>query len=372
MGNLADNLLLLPGSGDIRVKAKPILVTVVTILLGLGLGAAVIAGVWRPGGTGASSRPAAGAGTWRAAGTSAGSEPRAGTTGYARPVAAGSGVCERLVPAAYGPTVWPGSEASSPVPANIIANWGQGYGGAGGGPGLAKSTARLATVRQAQAQGIDVLGYVWTDYANNAAGHPAAPGMTPAPLSAVENEAMEWYRWYGVKGIFFDGATTGAGNSQLGYYQRLYNYVHAHIPGAQVWINPGWYPASSYMSAADVVTDFESSYGTLTANPPPAWVHRYPARRFANVLHLPASQASSLSAALALAQADNAGYVYVADQQNYSALPAYWSAENAEATATCGRAEHSDGRAWNGRRPARGAASWAARTAGTGCCRRTG
>jgi Spherulation-specific family 4 len=352
----------------------PILAIALTAAVGVGLGAADLAGVWRGDGTGAAAgsgaSPAAAAG--RAAGARTGTGSRAGTTARTRPVAAGSGVCEQLVPEAYGPTVWPGSEASSPVPANVIANWGQGYGGAGGGPGLARGAARLATIRQAQAQGIDVLGYVWTDYANNAAGHPAGSRMTPAPLFAAENEAMEWYRWYGVKTIFFDGATTGTGKGQLRYYQRLYNYVHAHIPGGQVWINPGWYPVPAYLSAADVIMDFESSYGTLVANPPPAWVHRYPARRFANVLHLPASQAPSLAAALALARADNAGHVYVADQQNYSALPAYWSAENASAAAKCGPAARPAGRAWNGRRSARAAASGAARTAGTGCCRRTG
>jgi len=356
----------------------PILAIALTAVVGAGLGAADLTGVWRGDGAGAAagssvSPAAATTAAGRPAGASAGTGSRAGTTARTRPVAAGSGVCEQLVPAAYGPTVWPGSEASSPVPANVIANWGQGYAGAGGGPGLARSAARLATIRRAQAQGIDVLGYVWTDYANNAAGHPAGSRMTPAPLFAAENEAMDWYRWYGVKTIFFDGATTGTGKGQLRYYQRLYNYVRARIPGGQVWINPGWYPVPAYLSAADVIMDFESSYGTLVANPPPAWVHRYPARRFANVLHLPASQASSLAAALALARADNAGHVYVADQQNYSALPAYWSAENASAAAKCGPAARPAGRAWNGRRGgARAAASGAARTAGTGCCRRTG
>lgn len=81
---------------------------------------------------------------------------------------------------------------------------------------------------------------------------------------------MEWYAWYGVRDLFFDGATTGTGNGQLGYYRSLYAYVHQHVPGSQVWINPGWYPSSS------------------------------------------------------------------ADQPNYSALPAYWRAEDAAVAAECG------------------------------------
>lgn len=250
--------------------------------------------------------------------------------------AAVAGTCQQLVPAAYGPTVWPGAESSAPVPANIIANWGQGYDGAGGGPGLARSPADLATIRQARALGVQVLGYVWTDYADNAAGNPVQPWMTPAPLAAVENEALEWYRWYGITRIFFDGATTGTADGQLSYYQSLYGYVRQHIRGAQVWINPGWYPSSpAYLSAADVIMDFEGSYQALTANPPPNWVHDYSATRFATVVQLPDSQSSLLDSALALTRADNAGHVYVADQENYSALPAYWSAEEAAVAAGC-------------------------------------
>lgn len=245
-------------------------------------------------------------------------------------------VCQQLVPSAYGPTIWSVSESSTPVPANIIANWGHGYDGAGGGPGLSRNSADLATIQRARADHMQVLGYVWTDYANNAAGNPVQPSMTPAPLSAVENEAMEWYDWYGVHDFFFDGATTGTTDGQLAYYQKLYSFIHDHIPGSQVWINPGRYPSSSaYMSAANVIMDFESSYTALTTNPPPSWVYSYPASRFANVLHLPDSQSSSLSAALSLTQADNAGLVYIADRAKYSALPAYWSAEDADVTVEC-------------------------------------
>jgi hypothetical protein len=255
----------------------------------------------------------------------------AGVAGASTPA-----VCQRLVPSAYGPAVWAAAESSTPVPADVIANWGQGYDGAGGGPGLSKSAPDRATIRQARARGIRVLGYVWTDYANNAQQAPVKPSMTPAPLGAVEKEAMEWYRWYGVTRLFFDGSTTGTDDGQLSYYRRLYHYVHNHIPGAQVWINPGWYPpTAAYMSATDVLMDFESSYDTLAANPPPRWVSNYPARRFASAVQLPDSQSSSLAAALALTRADNVGHVYIADQESYSSLPGYWNAENADVTAEC-------------------------------------
>jgi hypothetical protein len=270
----------------------------------------------------------------------------AGVAGAAAPA-----VCQRLVPSAYGPTVWAGAESSTPVPADVIANWGAGYDGAGGGPGLSKNAADRATIRQAKARGIHVLGYVWTDYANNAQHNPVQPWMTPAPLRAVEKEAMEWYRWYGVTRLFFDGSTTGTGDGQLSYYRRLYRYVHNHIPRAQVWINPGWYPpTAAYMRATDVLMDFESGYDTLAANPPPHWVFHYPARRFASALQLPDSQSSSLAAALALTRADNVGHVYIADQEDYSALPSYWNAESADVAAECAaRAQPTDGERAGGR-----------------------
>jgi spherulation-specific family 4 protein len=260
--------------------------------------------------------------------------------------------CQRLVPSAYGPTVWAGAESSTPVPADVIANWGRGYDGADGGPGPSRNAADRATIRQAKARGIHVLGYVWTDYANNAEQYPVKPWMTPAPLGAVEKEAMEWYRWYGVTRLFFDGSTTGTDHGQLSYYLRLYHYVHSHIPGAQVWINPGWYPPNAaYMRATDVLMDFESSYDTLVASPPPHWVYRYPARRFAAAVQLPDSQSSSLAAALALTRADNVGQVYIADQADYSALPGYWKAENADVAAGCAaRARPTDGGGAGGRR----------------------
>jgi hypothetical protein len=80
---------------------------------------------------------------------------------------------------------------------------------------------------------------------------------------------------------------------------------------------------------------FESSYDTLAANPPPHWVFNYPARRLASAVQLPDSEAASLAAALALTRADNVGHVYIADQPDYSMLPSYWNAEDADVAAKC-------------------------------------
>ncbi len=76
---------------------------------------------------------------------------------------------------------------------------------------------------------------------------------------------------------------------------------------------------------------FDAKPGRRRPSPPQA------ASRFATVLQLPDSASSDLIAALSLTRADNAGHVYVADQQqDYSSLPVYRSAEDAGVTAESG------------------------------------
>jgi hypothetical protein len=85
----------------------------------------------------------------------------------------------------------------------------------------------------------------------------------------------------------------------------------------------------------DIVMDFEGSYGTLTASPPPAWVYRYPAAGSPPFSSCPTASRPTSPRRFSLTRADNAGHVYVADQPNYSALPVCWSREDADVTAEC-------------------------------------
>ncbi len=41
--------------------------------------------------------------------------------------------------------------------------------------------------------------------------------------------------------------------SEFSYYQTLSKYIHAHIPNAVIWLNPGSFPEPSFMSIANVV-----------------------------------------------------------------------------------------------------------------------
>jgi hypothetical protein len=239
-------------------------------------------------------------------------------SGYANPT------CLDLVPAAYGPNVGPGAEASGPVPADIINDFGSTTeNNAGGGPGQSENSVGLATIRQERAHGMTVLGYIWTDYDNSSTQYDDIP-MT---ASQIEQQMQDWKNWYGVTDYFLDGVPVTS--SQASFYVTVYDYAHSLTPGDSVWINPGFYPAESYMNASDVVVDWENS--TLPDNPP-SWVSSYPASRFANVIH---SYTGNVTTALNAIRADHAQHAYVADTSNYGALPSYWSTEVANAANGC-------------------------------------
>jgi hypothetical protein len=242
-------------------------------------------------------------------------------------VAATVASCLSLVPPAYGPTVWTGISAPHKGPADVIADWGGTTNdpSSGGGPGGAFSRANDNSIMAAEGNGVTVLGYVWSDYANSSSAYPSAP------VSEVEAQVRTWKAWYGVTDIFVDGATVGTGQGQIKYYSQIYKYIHSLSPGASVWVNPGFYPSSSYLGVADVIVDWENS--SLPTSPP-SWVLKYPASRFANIIH---GYAGSVSMALAVIRGDHAQYAYVTSSGNYSALPNYWSTEQADA---CSPARH--------------------------------
>lgn len=181
----------------------------------------------------------------------------------------------------------------------------------------------LTAIEAYQRAGIDVFGYVDTDYGQ-------------LSLASVETNVSNWYSWYGVNGIFFDEASNDPALAGPGaYYNELYEYVKQMtgpgVLGTTVVLNPGTTTAQSYMADADIVCDFEgteASYATATF---PAWVDSYPASRFWNIVYASAGVAQ-MENDVALARARNAGYVFVTtlDGANpYDAMPSstFWSAE---------------------------------------------
>jgi hypothetical protein len=225
--------------------------------------------------------------------------------------------CEQIsVPAYFYPgAAWTRAIDSRPAPAMMILDI------TSSGAGSARNRAYAAAVARAQAAGITVLGYASTGYARR-------------PAAAVEADVRHYRAWYHVTGIFLDEAATGAG--ELPYYRKVTGFIRHAEPGAVVMLNPGTYPSRRYMALGDVVLAYEGSYARYRNLRVPAWVHGYPAARFAHVVY--DTPGSRLAGTLRLALRRHAGYVYVTDMTGrnpYRSLPRYWAAEKAYAAGMC-------------------------------------
>jgi Spherulation-specific family 4/Bacterial Ig domain len=231
----------------------------------------------------------------------------------------GAAVCQQLVvPAYFYPgQYWTEAINSSPVPHAMIMDV------SGVGAGSAPDPNYVTAVQQAQARGIDVIGYVDTAYGTRS-------------ISAVETEVNNYKAWYNVTDIFFDQAASSS--SYLSYYQTISDYVRTRTAGATVILNPGVYPDQSYMGLGDIVLAFEGTYAEYLAASVPSWVTNYPASDFAAVVFA-ASGTSSMTQALALASERNTANVYVTDNSSstnpYNDLPSYWTSELSGVAASC-------------------------------------
>lgn len=188
------------------------------------------------------------------------------------------------------------------------------------GPGTATDPNYVSAVRAAQAAGISVIGYVYTDWGARS-------------LSAVEADVNDYYNWYGVNGIFFDQAPTSC--SYSAYYGTLYSFVKAKRGSSQVILNPGTQTSQCYMQDADILLTFEGSYSQYVSSySAPSWVKSYSASRFWHVIYSTPTT-SAMTKAVTLSKQRGAGYVYVTPDglpNPYDTLPTglYWSDELAE------------------------------------------
>jgi Spherulation-specific family 4 len=179
-----------------------------------------------------------------------------------------------------------------------------------------------AAIQATRKQGIFVLGYTYTEYGTR------DPNLVHQAISSV-------YQNYGVDGIFFDQAPVNCNNAntyagtQFTYYAQLANYLRQNMAGARITVlNPGTTPANDcWMSISNILATFENSGGlsayqtSYTSYP---WIQKYPPDRFWHIV-LGVTQAQ-LPTALSLAQARNAGWVYISDSADnaYNQVPVYW------------------------------------------------
>jgi len=126
--------------------------------------------------------------------------------------------CQQLlVPAYFYPGAnWARSVHSRPVPSLMLFDI------TSSGAGSAANRVYQAEINRAKTAGITILGYADIDY-----GH--------RPVGAVDADVRRYQSWYGLTNIFFDEVASDRG--QVGYYQRLSDYVHGLDRGSLVVLN---------------------------------------------------------------------------------------------------------------------------------------
>lgn len=187
----------------------------------------------------------------------------------------------------------------------------------GSGPGPSVDLAYPSQVTKAKAAGCQVLGYVHTKYGAR-------------PLAEIQADIANHRAWYGVTGIFID--TCSPDPAKAGYYAQLYAAIKQW--NGYVTLNFGTKTAEVYAHLCDSMMVAETDYATYLNQTRPAWEANYPAEKFWHCIH--SCPADRMPSVVGLAQANNAGLVYVTDDlyknpdgtlaNPYDSLPTYWAA----------------------------------------------
>jgi hypothetical protein len=216
-----------------------------------------------------------------------------------------------LIPAYLPPGAIANLVRSSQRPRTVVIN-------PHNGPGLQEHRSYREAVREVQAAGTSVLGYVATTHGAR-------------PLADAVADVDRYLSWYGVDGIFFDEASSS--ETLLPYYRALARHARGGVDRI-VALNPGTVPARGYFDVADIVVTFEGTYAGYAAavQAMPDWVRREPAQRVAHLVY-----GASRSQALSAVADGAAGHVYVtsgAMPNPWRTLPAYLHEEE-EVLASC-------------------------------------
>ena len=183
-------------------------------------------------------------------------------------------------------------------------------------PWKTKNTSWPPTIASLKKAGVSPMGYTWSNY-----------GKTP--IATVETEIHDWLKWYSVKHIFVDGAST----NDPSYYCGLAKYAVNHGV-TQFEINPGTnitsakYECAGTVAAGKVVIDaYEGQGGSaFSAWTAPKWLASYPGD-LAVTLATPGQTTAGMQADLSHAQAEGVAYFYEGTDTLYASLPTFFDQE---------------------------------------------
>jgi hypothetical protein len=244
-------------------------------------------------------------------------------------LSAAAPVATLLVPAYFYPA--PGGDwdrmaaaAAGGTPVTAILN-------PDSGPGSSADPVYAAAINTLRGDGGHVVGYVHTQNSNGSL----------RSLKTVEAEVLKYKSFYHLDGIFVDEMKTIS--SAVSYYHNLYDFIKSQSPSYEVIGNPGTNTQEAYLTApaADVLVDFEDNQSSYKSQTPASWVDKHASSHSGNIVGK-ATTVSVMDADLAQARRQNAGFVYVTDQDinndntAYTRLPTYWTQEVAAVRAEDG------------------------------------
>jgi Spherulation-specific family 4 len=217
------------------------------------------------------------------------------------------------------PAYWDAIIAAGPSPIKgLVAN-------VDSGPGSAVESNFVAAYLASAQAGIEVYGYVSTNYA-------------AATIASVETQIDEWYTWYGssggtkiLYGILFDEVAATTGNAT--YYTTLVNYIHSKY-GGKVVLNPGVIPAETYLSTpiGDIIQVEENAYANLAADAANAttnapWLFDYSPTQIAVTVNQCPTEGDMVTAVGLSSSAFNAGWVFVTGDADYNTEASFFANE---------------------------------------------
>src|SRR5437867_9105878 len=176
------------------------------------------------------------------------------------------------------------------------------------GPGGSSDSNYVQGVKDFQAAGIIVIGYVATGYASHG-------------MSDLDTQISLYKTWYSVNGIFFDEMSNNAGNEN--YYSTLNTYVKS-LGMTMTMGNPGTSVPSSYIGILDSLCIFEQ--GGL---PTLSYLSSYSGHPKSNFAYIGLS-VSTLNTSYEVSSSNYVQWIYITDAGGgnpYDVLPSYFMNE---------------------------------------------
>jgi hypothetical protein len=217
-----------------------------------------------------------------------------------------------VVPMYTSPSaIWPAIQQAGPAVGMVILN-----------PAIPDrfiyNSSLASLVAAEQAHGIQVMGYIPTDFDNGV-----------VPLNYSEKMVSNYAAWYHVNGYFIDEVNGSCDAGPLSYYTSLSSFARSQ-PGPDTLImNPGDDVEPCNVQLANIFVTFEGTYANYLTASLPTWGAGMPKSDFMNLIY-GAPNATAMENSIQLAISRNVGIIYVTDNDGpnpYSTLPTYLQQE---------------------------------------------